>query len=150
MVSNMRGIAEVHTCQPPGLDFARVLGMPGCAEERTCPLKNGVRESYYVDEDVLRSISGQSRLVRRRQPRFIATLFVSAFLATFFFLIVSDSAKATARLPTRFKPTRYEVVPGFFAQSLNSTDDTAFDFVLHPIPLTIFRASRTSVSLMKI
>lgn len=112
--------------RPASTTFARVLGMPGCVEERTSPLKNGVLKSYYVDDDVLRSISGQSRHL---QPRFIATLFVSAFLATVFFLIVSDSTNATAPLPTRFKPTRYEIVPGFFAQSLNSTDDVTFDFV---------------------
>jgi hypothetical protein len=31
--------------------------------------------------------------------------------------------------PRLFKPTSYDVVPGFFAQSLNSTDDGDFDFV---------------------
>ena len=32
--------------------------------------------------------------------------------------------------PVLFKPTNFEVVPGFFAQSLRSTDDVTFDFVI--------------------
>ena len=53
---------------------------------------------------------------------------VSALLATLVLLLVS-CCRVKASAPALFKPTLYEVVPGFFAQSLNSTNDTTFDFV---------------------
>lgn len=43
--------------------------------------------------------------------------------------VVTFSRRAIAGGPGLFAPTSYQVVPGFFAQSLNSTNDSTFDFV---------------------
>jgi hypothetical protein len=63
------------------------------------------------------------------------TIIIASFsaLATLLFLFYgSFRGNAAVLAPSLFKPTSYEVVPGFFAQSLNSTNDTIFDFVFLP------------------
>ena len=53
-------------------------------------------------------------------------------LAAASFLAMSSSLRIPSAVldsPWLFKPTTYEIVPGFFAQGLNSTNDTTFDFV---------------------
>jgi hypothetical protein len=73
------------------------------------------------------------RCWRRRKIRTLLVALVSVF-ATFSFLFLSSAIDGggTIHAPTSFKPTTYEVVPGYFAQSLNSTDDTTFDYVALP------------------
>ena len=64
---------------------------------------------------------------RRLRPLFIALV---GALAVASILAVSPRVQepTAADKPKLFKPARYEVVPGFF-QSVNSTDDTTFDYV---------------------
>jgi hypothetical protein len=70
------------------------------------------------------------RPCRRQRYQTIIIAFFGA-LATVFFIFYSGSKRnAVALAPSLFRPNAYEVVPGFFAQSLNSTNDTLFDFVI--------------------
>jgi|SRR5277367_3612657 hypothetical protein len=74
------------------------------------------------------------RCWRRRKSR---TLLLALFSVFATFSVVSFSSviddRVIVHVPSLFKPTTYEVVPGFFTQSLNSTDDTTFDYVApHP------------------
>jgi hypothetical protein len=70
------------------------------------------------------------RPCRKQRYQTIIIAFFSA-LATVLFIIYSGSkGNAVALAPLLFKPSAYEVVPGFFAQSLTSTNDTLFDFVI--------------------
>jgi hypothetical protein len=79
-----------------------------------------------ADDGGVYDFKGASRSTRLRWR--IVLMTVSALVATLVLLLVSCcGVKASA--PVLFKPTSYEVVPGFFAQSLNSTKDTTFDFV---------------------
>jgi hypothetical protein len=70
------------------------------------------------------------RCWRRRKVRTLLIAVVSVF-TTFSFLFLSSAYDegGTIHVPALFKPTTYEIVPGYFAQSLNSTDDDTFDYV---------------------
>ena len=70
------------------------------------------------------------RCWRRRKVRTLIIAVVSVF-TTFSFLFLSSAIDGggTIHAPALFKPTTYEVVPGYFVQSLNSTDDATFDYV---------------------
>lgn len=66
----------------------------------------------------------------RRVQRTI-TMAILSLLATAAVLLLSG--RVSVGVPGLFTPTSYEVVSGFFAQSLNSTSDATFDFVRsHP------------------
>jgi len=83
---------------------------------------------YGLPRDLERA-GGLPRLsipVRRRRPLFLVTV---ALLVACALTLLSASFDATRDAPSLFKPSKYEVVPGFFAQSLNGTDDSTFDFV---------------------
>lgn len=74
------------------------------------------------------------RVRRRVLHNFLIAIFSA--LATVSILLCSDTFLGTPTPITAsglFKPTSYEVIHGFFAQSLNSTNDTTFDFVWTPI-----------------
>lgn len=76
------------------------------------------------------------RARRRGLHNFLIAIFSA--LATVSILVFSDTFLRTptpTTAPGLFKPTTYEVVPGFFAQSLNSTNDETFEFVWTPIYL---------------
>ena len=68
------------------------------------------------------------RCCRRRSLAQLFLAFVGALIITSV-LFVPSHKRTAANLYLLFKPTTYEVVPGLFAQSLNSTDDSTFDFV---------------------
>ena len=73
------------------------------------------------------------RVRRRGLHNFLIAIFSA--LATVSILLFSDTFLGTptpTTAPELFKPTTYQVVPGFFAQSLNSTNDATFDFVWTP------------------
>ena len=80
------------------------------------------------DDKVNRIHYSATRRSRRVRP--ISTAIFSV-LATAGFLLLSASFhnQVAVDISLLFKPTTYEVVPGFFIQSLNSTDDANFDFV---------------------
>jgi hypothetical protein len=73
------------------------------------------------------------------QPRFLGhrrrihafSIVILSALATVAFLVFSTPLykQAILHFHAGFKPTTYEVILGFFAQSLKSTDDFAFDWV---------------------
>jgi hypothetical protein len=69
----------------------------------------------------------------RRRRRLYTALFLGFFsvLATFSIFLLSrcTNESTIVHAPVLFKPISYEVVQGLFAQSLNSTNDTSFDFV---------------------
>ena len=73
------------------------------------------------------------RCWRRRTVRTLLIAVVSVF-TTFSFLFLSSATDGggTIHAPALFKPTTYQIVPGYFAQSLNSTDDATFDYVRLP------------------
>jgi hypothetical protein len=74
------------------------------------------------------------RCWRRRTVRTFLIAVVSVFTtSSFLFLSSAFDGGGTIHVPTLVKPTTYEVVPGYFAQSLNSTDDTTFDYVGPPV-----------------
>src|SRR5579862_709399 len=64
------------------------------------------------------------------------TISLLSLLATIACVVLFSRRKVVG-VAGLFTPTSYEVVPGFFAQSLNTTDDITFDFV----PLLIPRLS---------
>lgn len=74
------------------------------------------------------------RCWRRRKIRTLLIGLVSV-VTTFSFLFLPSviDGGGTIHAPALFKPTTYEVVPGYFAQSLNSTDDATFDYVGPPV-----------------
>jgi len=61
--------------------------------------------------------------------RFLQFVLLSIGVSTVLFLIANLQQQPLESTPKLFKPTTYEIVPGFFAQSLNSTNDATFDFV---------------------
>ena len=61
--------------------------------------------------------------------RFFQFVLLSIGVSTVLFLIANLQQRPLESTPKLFKPTTYEIVPGFFAQSLNSTNDATFDFV---------------------
>ena len=63
--------------------------------------------------------------------RFFQFVLLSIGVSTVLFLIANLQQRPLESTPKLFKPTTYEIVPGFFAQSLNSTNDATFDFVPH-------------------
>lgn len=71
----------------------------------------------------------------RRNLAQLFVAFIGALVITSV-LFVPSHERTAANLYSLFKPTTYEVVPGFFAQSLNSTDDSTFDFVSSSASIT--------------
>jgi hypothetical protein len=90
--------------------------------------------AHHLDDNKNRGEDGSivyaTLRVRRRSLHNLIAIFSA--LATISILVFSDTFLATPTSTNtlrQLKPTKYEVVPGFFAQSLNSTDDVTFDFV---------------------
>ena len=69
--------------------------------------------------------------VRRRRLYSLVIAIFGVLVTTLFVLFSDTSSCGPSPIVAQglFKPTMYEVVPGFFAQSLNSTNDATFDFV---------------------
>jgi hypothetical protein len=78
--------------------------------------------------DVERGAGSYIRKSARSLRRRIIWTTLASFLITYF-LFSSVGRTSRNHVPALFKPTKYEVVSGFFAQSLNTTDDSTFDFV---------------------
>lgn len=101
-----------------------------------CIHSNLINTSQKWSSDVNCSHNGDSNHLCWGQRRKVRTLSLAllAVLATFFFLFFLSSTIDGQRPKTytlvSVKPTKYEVVPGFFAQSLDSTNDTTFDYVV--------------------
>jgi hypothetical protein len=66
---------------------------------------------------------------RRRKHQTSIVILSSILAIVFIFLCQCSDKIPSVQGPSLFRPTAYEVVPGFFAQSLTSTNDSLFDFV---------------------
>ena len=90
--------------------------------------------THHLDNNKIRGEDGgivyATLRIRRRSLHNLIAIFSA--LVTISLLVFSDTFLATPTSTNTlrlFKQTKYEVVPGFFAQSLNSTNDVTFDFV---------------------
>ena len=84
-----------------------------------------------------------------RRRRCLRTISMSVFATlAILLLFTTHGTQVTVNGPTRFRPTTYETIPGFFAQSLNSTDDEAFDFVLTQFTPSTNRQAKSNFGLL--
>ena len=101
--------------------------------EKSMARKKGERP-WLVAEEI--HVFPKARFIPTRR-RILKAKFYTAFLAVSILLtvlllpVITPSRRlfGKSNVPRLFKPTSYGVVHGVFAQSLNSTDDAAFDFV---------------------
>jgi hypothetical protein len=114
----------------------------------SAPASFQVRKGFPVDEKSKHvGIFIPYSFASRRHCLHAISRVILSVLATLAILLLftTHGTLVTVNAPTLFKPTTYETVPGFFAQSLNSTDDETFDFVLTQFtPSTNDRQNRIS------
>src|SRR5438046_6831148 len=93
----------------------------------------------FFDENSTSGFSGFICRPPQPRPRCLRTLLIATFstLAVASFLLFSSSSfdrLSPVIAQEQVKSITYELVPGFSAQSLTSTNDATFEFVWTPLP----------------